>query len=154
MYDRQLDLIFMHARSYHYNINSIYKLYKIEETEKIQVELQIKSEDTFLFDMNTYGIKHNIDPTLTPFYFPLTPTPETLDPITQVNPYYTSPTTETLDPIPTPESENSKAQTLPWYSIITIIIFIIVILLCIVYRESLRSWSNLATLDPRNFGNS
>ena len=49
------------------------------------------------------------------------------------------------------QKKKQSTETLPWYSIITIIIFIILILLCIVYRESLRSWSNLATLDPRKF---
>ena len=47
------------------------------------------------------------------------------------------------------QKKKQSTDTLPWYSIITIIIFIILILLCIVYRESLRSLSNLATLDPR-----
>ena len=54
------------------------------------------------------------------------------------------------DTIPEQKKKQST-ETLPWYSIITIIIFIILILLCIVYRESLRSLSNLATLDPRKF---
>ena len=49
------------------------------------------------------------------------------------------------------QKEKQSTETLPWYSIITIIIFIILILLCIVYRESLRSLSNLAMLDPRKF---
>lgn len=49
------------------------------------------------------------------------------------------------------QKKKQSTDTLPWYSIITIIIFIILILLCIVYRESLRSWSNLAMLDPRKF---
>ena len=49
------------------------------------------------------------------------------------------------------QKKKQSTETLPWYSIITIIIFIILILLCIVYRESLRSWSNLANFDPRKF---
>ena len=49
------------------------------------------------------------------------------------------------------QKKKQSTDTLPWYSIITIIIFIILILLCIVYRESLRSWSNLANFDPRKF---
>ena len=49
------------------------------------------------------------------------------------------------------QKKKQSTDTLPWYSIITIIIFIILILLCIVYRESLRSWSNLVNFDPRKF---